>query len=345
MGGFFGKDLGVIDLSLQRRDGRWVIDTDHSHSEVRPICKAKGDCVAADPAIAPLVAQAHEAAKAYVNTPIGHSDLHMSSYFVDEGNSSSLAVVNAAQLDYLRRELPALHPELADVPLLAAAAPFRTGFGGPDDYTDVAAGQLTLRSAADLYFYPNTLTAVKVDGAGLKAWLEQAAGRYAQVDPAKAGPQPFINERYVAYNADQIQGEGLSYQIDVTQPQGQRIVGLSYQGKPVDPAQPFVVATNNYRANGGGNFPGLDGSSVVLPAPDGTREILAAWLQAKGRITASDLPPRAWRFVPVKTQGPLTFACAPGKLELARAAGVNNLSQLQDHGDGTATCAIDLSAR
>ena len=74
MGGFFGKDLGVIQLVLDRKDGRWVVDRDESHSEVRPICASAGassDCVPADPAIAPLVQQAHEAAIAYVNTPIG----------------------------------------------------------------------------------------------------------------------------------------------------------------------------------------------------------------------------------------------------------------------------------
>jgi 2',3'-cyclic-nucleotide 2'-phosphodiesterase/3'-nucleotidase len=343
MGGFFGKDLGVIDLKLVRKDGRWSVDAAASQSQVRPICKGKDDCVPADPAIAPLVAQAHTATLAHVNTPIGHSEVELSSYFTELGNSTALAVVNAAQRDYVLRELPQLHPELAKLPVLSAAAPFRTGFGGPDDYTDVPAGTLTLRSAADLYFYPNTLTAVKIDGAGLKAWLEKSANRYAQIDPNKSGEQPFINDRYVPYNADQIQAPGLAYTIDVSKPQGQRIVALSWQGKPVTPQQTFVVATNNYRANGGGDFPGLDGSNVVFPAPDGVREIVAAWLEKRGTLRAADLPPRAWRFAPVKAKGPLSFACAANKIDVARAAGVNNLRVLKDNGDGTGTCAIDLS--
>ena len=343
MGGFFGKDLGVIDLKLVRRDGRWVIDTAASRSQVRPICKGKDDCVPADPAIAPLVAQVHAAAQAYVNTPIGRSEIELSSYFVDQGNSTALAVVNAAQRDYVLRELPALHPELAKLPVLSAAAPFRTGFGGPDDYTDVPAGELTLRSAADLYFFPNTLTAVKLDGAGLKAWLERSANRYAQIDPHKAGEQPFINERYVPYNADQLQAPGLAYTIDVSRAPGQRITALTWQGRPVTPQQVFVVATNNYRANGGGNFPGLDGSTVVFPAPDGVREIVADWLRRKGTLRATDLPPRAWRFAPIKAAGPLSFACAPGKLQVARDAGVSGIRELHDNGDGTGRCAIDLA--
>ncbi|HZY34874.1 MAG TPA: bifunctional 2',3'-cyclic-nucleotide 2'-phosphodiesterase/3'-nucleotidase [Rhodanobacter sp.] len=342
MGGFFGKDLGVIQLVLNRKDGRWVVDLDNTHSEVRPICKAKHDCVPADPAITALVQQAHEAAVAYVNTPIGNSTLRMSSYFADEGNMTALAPVNAAQIDYVRNELPRSHPELADVPVLSAAAAFRTGFGGPDDYTDVAAGPLTLRSAADLYFYPNTLAAVKTDGAGLKAWLEKSAERFNRIDPAKTGEQALINSRFTGYNFDQIQG-GIHYVIDISKPVGQRITTLTFQGNPVAPGQPFIIVTNNYRASGGGHFPGLDGSNIVLAAPDGTREILAKWLERHKQIGAQDLEPTSWTFTPLKTRGPIVFTGASGKQDVARDAGLTNIRQLKDHGDGTATYTIDLS--
>ena len=346
MGGFFGKDLGVIQLVLNRKHGRWVVDRDETHSEVRPICSKSGAhsavCVPADPEIAPLVEKTHEATIAYVNTPIGRSTLRMSSYFADEGNMTALAPVNAAQADYVRSTLPRLHPELANVPVLSAAAAFRTGFGGPDDYTDVAPGPLTLRSAADLYFYPNTLAAVKVDGAGLKAWLEKSAQRFNRIDPEKSGEQTLVNNRYAGFNFDQIQG-GIHYVIDVSRPVGQRITALTYHGKPVTPDQSFIVVTNNYRANGGGHFPGLDGSNIVLAAPDGTREILAQWLQRHRRLRAADLEPTSWRFAPLKPRGAVVFTGASNKLAVARAAGLDNIRQVRDHGDGTATYAIDLS--
>lgn len=345
MGGFFGKDLGVIKLALTRQGEHWTIDKSQTRSQVWPICTKPGDkasCVPADPAIAPLVGGTQQAAVAYVNTPIGNTRVRLSSYFADEGDMSALAAVNAAQLDYVRRELPKIRPELARVPLLAAAAAFRTGFGGPDDYTDVAPGPLTLRSAADLYFYPNTLAAVKTDGAGVKAWLEKSAERFRQIDPAQAGPQPLIDTRFPGFNFDQIQG-GLHYAIDVSKPVGQRIVSLTYQGKPVEPGQPFVVVTNNYRASGGGRFPGLDGNSIVLAAPDGTREILAKWLQRHHDLGANDLPARSWRFAPLKTRGPVTFTAASGKQGVAHADGLDGIRQLKDNGDGTAVYAIDLS--
>jgi 2',3'-cyclic-nucleotide 2'-phosphodiesterase/3'-nucleotidase len=342
MGGFFGKDLGVIQLVLNRQQGRWVVDLDNTHSEVRPICAQKNQCVPVDPEIAPLVQSVHEAAIAYVNTPIGNSTLRMSSYFADEGNMTALAAVNAAQADYVRTELPRSHPELAQVPVLSSAAAFRTGFGGPDDYTDVAAGALTLRSAADLYFYPNTLAAVKIDGSGLKAWLEKSAERFNRIDPAKDGEQALINDRYPGFNFDQIQG-GIHYVIDVSKPVGQRITSLTWHGKPVAPTQPFIVVTNNYRASGGGNFPGLDGKNIVLSAPDGTREILAQWLQRHQQLSAKDLESTSWRFAPLKTHGTIVFKGASGKQDVAQAAGLGHVRQIKDNGDGTATYAIDLS--
>jgi 2',3'-cyclic-nucleotide 2'-phosphodiesterase/3'-nucleotidase len=309
---------------------------------VRPICPPKGDCVAPDPQIAPLVAKAHAATIAYVNTPIGHTDFRMSTYFADLGNVSALNVVNAAQRDYVRAWIASGdHPELKGIPVLSAAAAFRTGFAGPDDYTDIAPGPLTIRSAADLYFYPNTLAAVRVDGAGLKAWLEKSAERFNRIDPHLTTPQPLINSHFPGYNFDQIQG-GIAYVIDVGKPAGQRISGLTFEGKPVRPDQPFIVVTNNYRASGGGHFPGMDGTHIVLSAPDGNREVLVHWIERHPQLQRADLAPRPWHFAPLHTRAPVTVVSAAGKLDAARAAGLTGLRLLQDNGDGTATYAVDL---
>lgn len=342
MGGFFGKDLGVIQMTLEREGDRWVVRKDASHSEVRPICVKKGDCVAADPSIAPIVNEAHDAAIAYVNTPIGAVDHDLSSYFADEGNMTALSVVNAAQIDYARDELARSRPDLKDVPILSAASAFRTGFGGPDDFTDVPKGPLTIRNAADLYFYPNTLAAVKIDGAGVKAWLEKSASRFNRIDPSKDGEQPLIG-RLPGYNFDQMQG-GVTYTIDVSKPEGERIGNLRYHGKPVKDDQAFIVVTNNYRANGGGDFPGMKGDAVVLNAPDGNREVVIRWVQSKKTLTRKDVEKRSWSFAPLKVKGPVTFTSASGKEDLAKSLGLA-VRQVRDNGDGTAVYAIDLSRR
>lgn len=346
MGGFFGHDLGVIDLALVRRDGDWAIDQADTYSEVRPICKSKDDCVAPDPRIVQAVQTAHQATIQYVQTPIGATDFRISSYFADAGDTSVAAVINAAQINYVQRHLYDTHPELRGLPLLSSASAFKTGFAGPDDYTDIEPGPLSLRSAADLYAYPNTLTVVKLSGAGVKAWLEKSAQYFNRIDPRAMQPQELINRKMPSYNFDVIEGErddNFSYAIDVSKPVGARIVDMRMRDRPLDPRQPFLIVTNNYRAEGGGHFPGLDGHATVWAAPDTNRQAVIDFVRAAKTLHRGAFDLRPWRFAPLSTSAPIIFACAVDKLAIARAAGLENVRQLRDHGDGTAACALTLT--
>ena len=64
---------------------------------------------------------------------------------------------------------------------------------------------------------------------------------------------------------------------------------------------------------------------------------------AEETLTAKDLPAASWHFVPVKTRGEVVFKAASNKQDVAREAGLKNIRQLKDNGDGTAVYAIDLS--
>lgn len=343
MGNFFGKSLGVLQLGLVYRDGHWQVDRDKSHAQVRSVKGTDGNSVAEDPQIVQLVAAQHQDAIAYVKTPIGRSDFELNTYFVGAGDTSALQIVNMAQRDYVENYIKTNLPQYAQIPVLSAASPFKAGFGGPRDYTDVPAGPLAINNAADLYLYPNTVTAVKTDGAGVKAWLEKSANWFNRIDAAKREAQDLINTKFPTYNFDVLQG-GLAYSIDVTQPLGQRIVDLRYKGEPVRNDRPFIVVTNNYRASGGGRFPGLDGDSIVVSAPDANRDALIAYIRAQGTISrdrfAND---RNWRFVPVHAAGPILLKSASEKLDLARAAGLQNVALYKDNGDGTSLYSVDLS--
>ena len=232
----------------------------------------------ADPAIAKLVATEHAATIAYVQTPVGSTDFRMSTYFADVGDISAIEVVNQAQTGYLAAYVKANLPQYANLPVLSMSSPFKSGSAGVTDFTDVKAGNVALNNAADLYLYPNALYGVKMTGAELKAWLEHSAQRFNTIDPDKAAPQELINAAHPSYNFDTITSVDVRYEIDVTQPPGQRIKGLTYKGKAVDVQQEFLIATNNYRASGGGNFPGLDGSKTVVASPDNNRELLIAYV-------------------------------------------------------------------
>jgi len=348
MAGLWGKQLGVIGLHLNYDGQHWNVDRAHTTVEVRSIQNPDHSYVAADPAIAPLLEIEHAATIRYVQTPLGSSDFRMTTYFADVGDVSAIQPVNQAQTEYVQRYVKANLPKLAGLPVLSMASPFKTGAGGVADYTDVKPGQIALNNAADLYLYPNALYAVKIDGAGLKAWLEKSAERFNRIDPAQTAPQELVNPAIPGFNFDMPTTADLSYRIDLSQPAGQRIVGLRYKKRPVSPKREFIVATNSFRASGGGNFPGMDGSRTILAAPDASRDVLIAYIKAEGGLTRkANGAARSWQFAPLQVAGPVVFHSAPGMLALAQEAGIGNVSQLKDDdggGKGYALYAVDLSA-
>ncbi|MGH8854549.1 MAG: bifunctional 2',3'-cyclic-nucleotide 2'-phosphodiesterase/3'-nucleotidase, partial [Telluria sp.] len=326
MANLWGKHLGVIQLHLKHDGKRWSVEKDKTVVEARAAQVGDKAYVDADPAVLALVREEHEATIRYVKTPVGATDFRMSSYFADVGDGSVIEIVNQAQADYVAKYVAANLPQYRDLPVLSVSAPFKSGVAGAADYTDVKPGDLALNNAADLYLYPNALHAVKVNGAILKAWLEKAAQRFNTIDPARTEAQALVNPAVASYNFDTITSPEVTYEIDVTRAPGQRIVKLAWRGKPVAAEQEFLVATNNYRASGGGSFPGLDGSKTVIASPDNNRDILIAYLRQVKQLTrVANGSARSWRFARVDTAGPVVLYSAPGMEALAHAAGLHNV--------------------
>jgi 2',3'-cyclic-nucleotide 2'-phosphodiesterase/3'-nucleotidase len=337
----------VIELNLVSDGTRWTVDKSKTFTDLRSTLQADGGYVDADPSIAPLVETEHQATITYVKTPLGNSDFELNSYFADVGDVTAMQVVNQAQTAYVKTWVAASgRTDLASLPVLSVTAPFKSGFGGATDYTDVAMGPVAINNAADLYLYSNTIHAVKVTGADIKAWLEKAATRFNRIDPTRTTAQGLIST-FPGYNFDVFTDADLSYEIDVTQALGARIKNLTYQGVALDPAASFIVATNNYRASGGGGFPGLDGSKTVLAAPDANRDVLIQYLKKAGSLTkAANGSARSWRFTRVTTAGPVTFSSALNKLSLATAVGLTNVTggTVDDGtGKGLGVYTLDLS--
>ena len=346
MANYWGKHLGVIKFDLTHDGKTWVIDKSKTVVQARSAQNADKTYVAIAPAITAAIASEHQATIAYVKTPVGSTDFEMSSYFADVGDPGAIELVNQAQADYAAKYVAANLPQYASLPVLSVSAPFKSGFAGGSDYTDVAQGNMAINNAADLYLYPNTVYAVKVSGADIRNWLETAAKRFNQINPALTTQQELIGS-FPGYNFDMFTSPDIRYEIDVTQPVGSRIVNLKYKGASIDPAKEFIVATNNYRASGGGSFPGLDGSKTIYASPDTNRDVLIQYIKTIKTVTrAANGSDRSWQFTKVTTAGPVVFHSAPGKLPLAQAAGLAGITQLQaDDGTGKslALYAIDLS--
>ena len=361
----WGRRLGIIKMTLAYQGGKWVVQPTQTTVESRGYKYKDGaTSVAADPAIATAVQAEHQATIAYAKQPLGVStDFEMSSYFSLVGDVSAIQLVNQAQLDYVKNAIAtstdATLASYKAIPVISCSAPFKAGRNGPSDFTDVAPGAtpgapvgLQVRNPGDIYLYSNNnLQAVKIKGSDLKNWLETSAKQFAQIDPASTAEQDLVPSYGTIYNYDVFYAENnaLQYQIDVTKPVGSRIVNLTYQGKPVADTDDFIVATNDYRAGGGGNFPGIDGSKTIIKSPDANQAVVSNYLAklgaATGKVTlAGNGSAKSWSFVKTATAGPVVLRSAPGHLALAKAAGINAVTAEGGlDASGFAKYAIDLS--
>lgn len=130
-------------------------------------------------------------------------------------DDASVQLVNDAQMWYAKQQMQG--SEYEGLPVLSAAAPFKTGGRyGPTYYTDIPAGTLAIKHIADLYNFPNTLHVVRLTGTEIREWLEWSAGQFRQIDPSAEQEQELINSDFPSFNFDII--DGIRYQIDVTQP-------------------------------------------------------------------------------------------------------------------------------
>jgi 2',3'-cyclic-nucleotide 2'-phosphodiesterase / 3'-nucleotidase len=300
----WGMRLSVMEFDLEFTKGRWSLVG--SKATV-----FNANTVPEDPEVAELVREDHAVVRTYVNSVIGTCTIAMSAATARFEDTAAIDFINHVQGDAVKAALAGTPDE--SLPVLSIAAPFNRDAAIP-------AGNVTVRDVAGLYIYDNTLLGIRFTGAQVKAYLEYSAEYFKQV----AGAGPFAPDAVTNalrppnadtgtpipdYNYDIMGGldASLAYDIDIAKPNGQRIVNLTYAGQPIDPAANFVVAINNYRQSGGGNFPGVTTAPVLYNAQVEIRQLLIDWTAEQGVIDPTTFTTYDWKLVangqPVVVEG------------------------------------------
>ncbi|MFE0917727.1 bifunctional metallophosphatase/5'-nucleotidase [Streptomyces nigra] len=275
----FAQRLSLFDVELVFERGCWTVES--VRASVRD-----SKSVPDDPRITRLLKEDHDLVVEYVNQVVGSATETLTTVDARYKDAPIIDLITKVQEDVVKAALAGT--EHAALPVISQASPFsRT--------SEIPAGEVTIRDLSSLYVYDNTLVAKLMTGAQVRAYLEYSAEYFVQtaagapVDVAKltnANNRPDYNYDYVS---------GLSYDIDIAQPAGQRIRNLSYQGAALDDAQRFVFAVNNYRANGGGAFPHVASAQELWSESTEIRTRIAEWVTAKGVLDPKDFASVDWK--------------------------------------------------
>lgn len=275
----FAERVSVFDIELVLTKGCWSVESVASKV-------LNSNAVADDPKITRLLKDEHAKVVEYVNQVVGTATETLTTVDARYKDAPIIDLITKVQEDVVKAAL--VGTAYASLPVIAQASPFsRT--------SEIPAGEVTIRDLSGLYVYDNTLVAKVMTGAQVRAYLEYSAEYFVQtaagapVDVEKltnANNRPDYNYDYVS---------GLSYDIDIAQAAGSRIKNLTYQGAALSDTQQFVLAVNNYRANGGGAFPHVASATEVWSESTEIRTRIAEWVTAKGVLDPKDFASVDWK--------------------------------------------------
>ncbi|MFI9309133.1 bifunctional metallophosphatase/5'-nucleotidase [Streptomyces triculaminicus] len=275
----WGQRLTLFDFSVVWEHGAWQVESVGAKV-------LNSNTAAEDRRITRLLGDEHRKVVAYVNQVIGTSTAAMSAAEAAYKDTPVIDFINHVQAETVKAALAGT--AYAKLPVLSQASCFSRTAAVP-------AGKVSIRQVAGLYPFENTLEARLLTGAQLREYLEFSARYYVRtaagvpVDPAKLTNAESIPD----YNYDVV--SGLSYEIDIAKAPGSRIVNLSFGGKPLEDSAEFVLAVNNYRASGGGNFPHVARSKQLWANSEEIRNTIIGWVKAKGSIDVAGFASVDWK--------------------------------------------------
>src|SRR6266581_2780823 len=282
------QSIAVVHVSLARDStGRYRV------TAVRPELIPLGN-VAESPRFTQRLTAAHEAARLWAGTALGSAGPGFDARYTRVQDTPLLDFINEVQ----RRKAGAQ---------LSAAAAFDVQPGLPE-------GDVHQRDVAGVYPYENTLRVVRISGQQLRAYLEHSARYFRTYEPG----QPILNDSVAGYNYDVV--SGVAYNVDLSRPAGQRIRGLAFNGKIVQPTDTFTLALNSYRQAGGGGYSMLAGAPLIYDKGEDIRELLVDEIRRARTIQAAAYLRPSWAIIPeaARAAARAAFGLAPAAAPVVR---------------------------
>lgn len=266
----WGISIGTMDFALTRENSsaRWKIAD--KKSKLIPVTKD----TPADEKVLEMSKPYHEAAEQYLSSPVAQSPVEMTGELTRIRDSALIDAIHEVQLHYAK----------ADVSFAASFNPRVVFHKGP----------VSVREIAALYVYDNTLYGVQGNGRMVREALENAAKFFLTCPTSACDQGPLINSKVIGFNYDM--AAGVTYEIDLTKPEGQRVVNLKFKGAPLKDDQPLRIAVNNYRAGGSAGYTMFKAGNVYYRSSEEIRELMIRYFSEKKTLPAQ--PDNNWKIVP-----------------------------------------------
>lgn len=239
--GYNGSSAAHVAVQLERQpEGHWGI------TSKRAELLYPEESALPDAAVVALTDELERSTQAWLDQPIGEIIGDLSIQKAAELRLAAhpfLAFVHQVQME-------ATGAQLSNAALLSEEA---RGFGNKVNMRDVLAN----------FIYPNTLTVLELSGQDIRAALEQAACYFSLDDQGELIVNPlYMEPKAQHYNYDM--WAGIDYELDISRPEGSRVVKLDRDGEPLQMDAQYSVVMNSYRAAGGGNYAMYAGKPVLF---------------------------------------------------------------------------------
>jgi 2',3'-cyclic-nucleotide 2'-phosphodiesterase/3'-nucleotidase len=220
-----GRSLASITLTLQRQGRQWTLKS--SEPMDIPLDQTLDQALGLDPTVLRLTEALRQETEDYLNTFATRLGSDLDGRWSTVEPSALLQLIHDVQKKATGAQL--------------SAAP------SPGPHIFVEKGPTSVRQFYALAPHENRVAKIRVTGAQLRAYLEQAATYF------NYSHLPELLNRSVRLE-DYDVVDGCSYALDISRPPGKRVASLKYGGKPVEDAQTFTMAISSARLAGEGGY-------------------------------------------------------------------------------------------